>query len=842
MRPIRLKAEHLCCPLGLSAKNPLLSWNAEGGTVQTAYQIVTESWDSGKVKSSSMSVRYPEELSERQRVNWKVRLWDENDQVGEWVSSFFEMGLDSWKAKWICGAYNVNKKLRYPVDCFKKSFNLISKVSKARLYITSCGVYEACINKKRVGSFILAPGITDYRCRIQYQCYDVTELLGSENEITVALADGWYRGSVGAWGLRNQYGKVTKLLAQLEVTYEGGQVFTLCTDDTWSWSNDGPIREADNKDGEVFDSRMVPSYKGKAKLAKCEVVPVCSDNVFVTEHEIFKPTVIRTPKGKTVLDFGQNIAGYVSFTVSAHEGDTLVLRFGEMLDSFGEFTQDNIQLKNKKKTTPLQRVKYIASEGRNTYKTSFAIFGFQYALLEGFEEVNAEDFSAIAVYSDMEETSQFECSNELLNKFYKATIWSAKNNSCDLPTDCPTRERHGWSGDAQIFSGTASFLFDYYSFAHKFVRDLEDTQHKDGNIGQIAPYGGVDFYMKTMDGSAGWSDAICYIPWNMYEKYRDVSILEKHYESMKAFSEYKIRSLGRHYMTGLPTGLKRKDRKNISNYGQSYGEWAEPADVKAFSIKDFINPHPEETTAYIVYLMSVMKKVASLLGKVEDSKRYEEYESRVRAGYQALVSTAKYSLDTDRQAKLVRPLYFDLLNDNQASFARKRLIQALDNYSWRLGTGFLSTPLILYVLSSMDKEYAYRLLENEQIPGWLSMPKNGASTIWEAWEGPSSKQGGIGSLNHYSKGAVMQWVFEVMCGINVVGERAFRISPLVGGSFSYASFSYDSFFGKVSSSWKREVGVTKYTVEIPCNCSATVVIDDAEHVVGPGKHTFEGKA
>lgn len=836
MIAVNLKTEYLVNPIGIDKGKPILLWNCDGGAVQTAYQIITDKWDSGKVVSASMRAVYPIPLQDRERVVWKVRLWDENDAAGDWNEGFFEVGISQWDAQWICGNYRVRKKLRYPVDCFRKCFQAGNAVS-ARLYITACGLYEAKLNGKRVGNFILAPGITDYRKRVQYQTYDVTPLLkAGENELTVQLADGWYRGSIGAWGLRNQYGSETKLLAQLEMTMADGSRRTVITDESWSWSNDGAIRFADNKDGEVVNANNVPSYSGRAKLTRHKVDPTPSNNVPVTEHEHFSARKIITPGGKTVLDFRQNIAGILCFSLKAQKNEKIVLRFGEMLDADGEFTQNNIQLSTKNRTTPLQQVIYTCCDGLNEYQVTFAIFGFQYVLIESSIEINAEDFTAIAVYSDMEETSEFDSSNELLNRFYRSTLWSAKNNHADLPTDCPTRERHGWSGDAEIFCGTASYLFNYRSFAAKYLNDLADGQHRNGNIGQIAPYGGVDFYMRVMDGSAGWSDAVVLIPWRIYTQYGDTEILHRCYPTMKRYSDYKKSTVGKWYPTALPTGIGVNYAGSISNYGQSYGEWAEPADVRPFGISDFITPHPEETTAYVVYLMEHMQRIAELLGFSDDAKVYKATADKVREGYQKLVETKKYSLDTDRQAKQVRPLYMDLLDERQTEFAKKRLIKSLDDYHWRLGTGFLSTPFILYVLTDINPEYAYQLLENEEIPGWLSMPKNGANTIWEAWEGPHSTQGGIGSLNHYSKGAVMEWVFSVMCGVSVAGENHFRIAPIPGGHFTYAGMTYQSIYGKVSSRWKRDGKHTEYRICVPSNCTAELIIGGESRHLNAGEH------
>lgn len=849
MKAINLKCEYLVNPMGIDIQNPRLMWNCDGGIKQTAFRIIAKSdgkivWDSGKVNSSSMRAEYPHKLKSRECVEWTVTLRDENNREGEpSETAYFETGLLSasdFTAKWISGNYRVNKKKRYPVDCFKKQFTA-QNIAKARLYITACGLYEAKINGQRVGNFVLAPGHTDYTKRIQLQTYDVAKLLkNGENDITVELADGWYRGSCGAWGLKNQYGTQTKLYAQLEMTDKSGKVTIVGTDKTWAWSDDGKIRFADNKDGEVVEAWRVPSYGGFAKQTKCDVVPVSSNNVPVTEHVRFTvKQVITTPGGAKVLDFGQNIAGYISFAVTAKKGQKIKLRFGEMFDENGEFTQKNFQCANKKRTrvTPLQQIEYFCKDGLNEYKTKFAIFGFQYVLIESDAEWKKEDFTAIAVYSDMEETLSFDSSNELLNKLVEATRWSARNNHVDVPTDCPTRERHGWTGDAQIFCDTAAYLFNFAPFARKYVCDMVDGQRKNGKFRQITPKGGIDFYMDFMDGSAGWSDAGVLIPYRIYKRYGDKKILESSYSAMKKYADFKIKTLGKWYPTAIRTGIDRKYKKYISNYGQSYGEWAEPTEVHITGFRDFACPHPEETTAYIVYMLQTMAEIAEVLGKTDDKKRFSEYAEKAKIGYNKLLECPKFSLDTDRQAKLVRPLYMNLLNEEQSKFAENRLVAALDNYDWRLGTGFLSTPFILYVLEKIDVEYAYKLLENEQMPGWLFMPKKHANTIWESWEGTEA-QGGIASLDHYSKGAVCEWLFGDMCGIKVSGENEFTIAPKAGGKFTFAGCEYQSVYGKVKSGWKRENGKTTYKIVISANTTAKVILPSGEKMLSAGEYEF----
>lgn len=833
MRAIRLKTEYLYNPIGIDIVNPRLFWNCEGGMIQTAYQIMAVCdgktvWDSGKVKSGQMThIPYGGSLDSRTHVEWRVRLWDENDMPGDWSEqAVFEMGLlhaSDWKARWIAGNYRADKKQRYPADCFRKIFD-VRNIIRARLYVTACGLYEGCLNGKRIGNFVLAPGHTDYRRRIQYQTYDVTGLILDErNELTFQLADGWYRGSCGAWGLKNQYGTETKILVQLELTAADGEVTTVCSDDTWQWSDDGPVRFADNKDGETVDANHMPSYSGRVKETFCAVVPTASNNVPITEHETFRAKLIITPSGKKVLDFGQNIAGYCSFSVKAQKGQKIHLRFGEMLDVDGEFTQKNIQCSNKKITTPLQQVLYTCKEGCNEYKTRFAIFGFQYVLVETDVHFGPEDFNAIAVYSDMETTAEFDCSDRLLNQFVKNTLWSTKNNSADVPTDCPTRERHGWTGDSQLFAVTAGYLMNYMPFARKHIRDLTDWQRKDGAFPQIAPYGGVDSYMKTMNGSVGWADAGVLIPYRYWKLFGDVDFIRDNYDAMAKYARFMMKRCGKSGLFAKPLGIKGRLKKFAVNVGQSYGEWAEPADVHPNRWTDMIAPHPEVSTAYTVYVMGVMEEIAEALGRTEDIPLYRKYKEGCRAAYQAMAQVGKYTLDTDRQARLVRPLYFGLLDEKQTKFAQKRLIQALEHYHWRVGTGFLSTPLILYVLSDIDLEAAYRLLENEEMPGWLFMPKAGATTIWESWEGTEA-QGGIASLDHYSKGACCEWVFRIMCGVQVDGNNHFMIAPHPGGRFTKARLVYDSVYGTVSCSWYKENDKLVYEIIVPANTTASLFL------------------
>ena len=856
MKAIRLRTEYLKDPIGIDIERPRLFWNAEGGIKQSAYRIVAASdgrtvWDSGKVAASAMRAEFPPKLSSRQRVIWQVKLWDEQGAEGEWSQeAFFEMGLLSpadFKAQWIAGNYRADKKRRYPVDCFKKQFTALG-VKRARLYASACGLYEVKLNGVRVSDALLTPGSTDYRKRIQYEAYDVTALIkGGVNVMTAELADGWYRGSNGPQGRRNTFGRETKLFLQLELYDAAGHITRVVTDGSWAWSCDGPLTFADLRDGERVDARKRASYQGRAKAVKFTANLTASDNVLVKAHERFFPEKMSvTPSGKKLLKFPQNLSGFLCFRLNARAGQRIRIRLGEMTEN-GELTQKNIQNMHRGRPTPLQEIDYICRDGNNEYTPKFFFAGFQYAEVDTDIPFDKDDFWADAVYSDLEETASFACSHPLINKFFENTRWSLKSNSTDVPTDCPTRERMGWTGDSEVFFNTAAYMTDYAAFARKHVRDIFDRRLKNGKLPQIAPWSNEDFILYGLNGSVGWSCAGVYIPLYLYRRYGDERILEEYYEDMLDYADFMIRRAGRWGgVYAKPIFLSLKNAGYLVNCGRSYGEWAEPADVKPIMWYDFMTPKPEESTAYTYFTLQRVLEVAAILKKPKSKRlaRIKKYSEGARNAYRELVTKKGYSLDTDRQSKLVRPLYMGLLTKEQEEFAKKRLIRALENYGWRLGTGFLSTPFILFVLEKIGIEYAYRLLENEELPGWLYMPKHGATTIWEAWEGNAREsaigaQSGIASLNHYSKGAVCEWLMSEMCGIRVAGENKFTLAPKPGGTLTFARAEYQSIYGKVSCGWQKGENGYAYTVTVPCNTAAELILPDGRReTLSAGEYTF----
>lgn len=846
MKATHLQTEYLTEPLGLGIAKPRFFWHCEGGVTQTAYQIIAlrdgeTVWDSGKVASPRMThIAYEgAPLKSRDRLTWRVTLWDENDHPGEAAESWFELGLleaSDWKGKWITGDYKPKKNVRYPVDCFKKEFDLDSPVKKARLYAAARGIYDVSINGRRLEDFILAPGMTDYRKRIQYQVYDITALLGEKNTVELRLADGWYRGSSAAYGVTNVYGAQTSILAQLEMVLEDGSKRTLCTSERWSWSNDGPIRFADLKDGEVYDAARKPSYGGRAKVVPGPkgAVLCASDSVPVREKERLAAKLLTAMDGTQVLDFGQNIAGYLEFTVRGKPGQIIHLTCGEILGRDGRVDLSGIQetkpkkgwsqlgliakllgrpMKGETEPTPKQEIAFTCSGGEDHYKTSFAVFGFRYAEINSDLEIDPADFTAIAVYSDMEQTGTFTCSNELVNKLVDNTRWSMKGNFLDIPTDCPTRERLGWTGDAQIFFDTGAYLMDTAAFFRKWLRDMEDAQYANGLLPAVLPYQGVEMMYKSTGSSVGWADAVYLIPWRHYNRFGDVELLRRCWPMMKRYGDYLMKNLEKdgHYEKGV-----------------HLGEWLEPEEFRDIAYGAQAK-HPEECTAYLYLTMQTLSEIAGLLDKPDYQAKYAAIAERARQIYPSYAE-----LDTDRQAKLVRPLVLDLLDGESRKAAQRRLVQAVEKYRYRVGTGFLSTPFLLPVLTEAGNiETAYRMLENTEKPGWLAEVLDGATTVWESWEGNLSQ-------NHYSPGAVCQWLFDTCAGIRVDGENHFMIAPVPGGTLTRAEGRYDSLYGRVTSRWEKDGDKVRIEIVIPANCEASIRLPDGRvESVKAGRHHYE---
>ena len=847
-----LRTEYLHDPIGIDLLKPRFFWKCNvdhAGSNQDSYRITARAedgallWDSGRVKSAR-TTHIPYEgtaLNSRDRVFWRVKFWDENGFEGEWSEEAnFEIGLvttSDWSAKWITAPFAPSKSKRYPADYFTKTVQIGGEIRKARLYIAACGLYTAQINGTRVGENRLTPGYTDYTKRVQYQTYDVGELLRQgENQVSFTLGDGWFRGNIGAYNKRCVYGKQTKLIAQLELTFTDGGKRVFGTDESFLWSNGGSIRENDLKNGEVFDATLVPDYRDHAREVSHKAKLVCSNNVPVHECERFPARLMHTPDGRDVLDFSQNIAGYVECRVPAAPGKTITLSFGETLDAEGNFTQSNLQISKTPKHPTLQRVQITCSDEAFTYKPEFSIFGFRYVLVEDWPcELDTNDFTAIAAYSDMEETGEFACDNALVNQLFENTRWSMKGNFLDVPTDCPQRERNPWTGDAQVFFETGAYLMNVAPFMRKWLIDVADAQKRNGCVRSLAPHGAESWFVRGMDGSVGWADAIILIPYRYSRLYRDEALLSSMYPAMKRYAGFMIRRCRQISLLSKPQS--NPFRRFTYSVGQHWGEWAEPKEDQFEGFLALGLPRPEEATAYFAYAMRCLSEIASKLGNEKDAARYGAYAEGAKKAYRYLF-VRNDDIESARPAKLVRPLALGLLDDPAKTNVARRLADVMKARGYTVGTGFLSTPFLLGALSENGfTDTALETLLQEEIPGWLYQVKHGATTVWENWEGVDLN--GIGSLNHYSKGAVCQWLMQTLGGVGMGEEETFAIKPLINRRIGDVRCSYDSIYGKVACSWRMVGDTATITLSVPVNANARICLPDGtEQVLAGGEHVF----
>lgn len=847
MKAIRLRCEQMENPLGIDVQKPCLSWICQDGIHQTAYEIEAKTgedviYNSGKVASDSMNVMLDADLASKQQVVWHVRLWDEKDVCGEWSQdAHFEMGIikaDQFVAKWINPEGQINTDEMQPVSYLRKTFTFDGNAKDARAYVSAHGIYEVRINGKRVGDFVLAPGTSSYDKQMPYQTYDVTELLeNGENTITAEVADGWYRSYSGVDGDRNLFGTELAFFFQLE---NAGQVICI-SDETWEVSQAGPLRQADMQMGEVYDANKedITDWHGVSVVDADNSLFKATNSVPVQEHEHFEGKIMTTPNGETVIDYGQNLAGYICFTLEAHEGDRLVLTHGEALDENGNFTAENFQDRKRHKGGGTeQKVTFICKEGTNTYHTKFSIWGFQYAKVETDIDLSTAHFESIAVYSAMEQIGHFSCGNADVNQLVHNSIWSQKSNFCDVPTDCPTRERAAWTGDAGVFVDTGIFLEDCYSIFRKWLGECRLMQYDDGKIANIAPLNSKpSFFSGLLSGSTGWGDACIIVPYALYKRYDDVRILEENYDMMKKWYAF------------LEERAKKKDIKKIfkkkSPYrdytietGIDYGEWCEPG-VDSASLMG--KTPVDSATAYFAHSGKMLSEIAQILGHEDEAKHYAEVSGKATLAFRD-AATENGKITGERQAPYVRAIAFDLLTEEDKKQAVEDLNALVVKNDYHLNTGFLSTPFLCQVLAENGHtDTAYRLLLQDTAPSWLYEVKKGANTVWETWDGINEKGEVHASLNHYSYGAICGWLFGGVCGIHLENKHV-TIHPYPDASLGYAHAEYVSPVGKIVSAWKYEGDNIHYTFEIPTNVTAEVCLEDGQKVtLEAGKHEIVSK-
>ena len=827
-----LLTENRVNPVGIDIANPRFTWqlaSEKRNVCQTAYEVTVKLnknvvWESGKVQSDqSVHVAYAGvPLKSGEKYTWQVRVWDNSGKVTPMSeAAFFQtafLNVSDWKARWIEPGYNEDDRLR-PSPLMRKQFSLSKKVLSATAYITAHGLYEAFINGQRIGDAWLTPGWTSYKKRLQYQVYDVTALIKPDNNaIGVMLGNGWYRGVLGYLNT-NIYGNDIALLCQIEIVHTDGTKENIITDESWT-SSTGSICYSEIYNGEITDARLDKTgwtsagyndsdwYRVKIAAHPMNVL-LATINEPVKKHERFKPVkFIKTPKGEQVIDFGQNLVGVVQMKVSGKSGDKIVLSYAEVIDKEGNFYTNNLR------TAKAQDTYILKGGGEEIFEPHFTWHGFRYIKIEGYPgELKLENFTAVAMYSDIKPTGCFTTSNNLINQLQHNIQWGQKGNFLDVPTDCPQRdERLGWTGDAQVFSRTAAYNMNVNNFFAKWLKDIEADQI-DGAVPYVVPN-----VRDPRDlNSAGWSDVATIIPWNMYLVYGDKRLLELQYNSMKAYVE----------------SIRRVAKNDLWNSGFHYGDWL------FYSPDDDKDGRAAVTNKYLIaqcfYAQStfLLIKAAEVMGFKEDATFYRMLLSKIKEAFMDEYVTPNGSLVSGTQTAYVLALNFDMLPKELREQASARLVNNIKSYGNHLTTGFLGTPYLCHVLTRFGySDIAYQLLLQETYPSWLYPVKMGATTIWERWDGvkldSTFQTSEMNSFNHYAYGAIGDWMYRTMAGLDTyedgVGYKHIKIKPYINEAFKSVSASLNTYYGKISSQWEIDGDKLTMNVEIPVNTTGTVFI------------------
>ena len=843
-----LRVEYLANPIGIDIVRPRLSWriaSTRRNTMQAAYQIQVDTsdarlargasllWDSGKVASdASVFVDYggPPAVA-RTRYYWRVRVWDASGRASPWSPvAFWETGLlepADWTAQWIGPPPTAADSLPSPSPLLRRAFRVANRVRSARLYVTSHGLYEVYLNGQRVGNELFTPGWTSYRRRLQYQTYDVTQLLrAGANVVGAMLGDGWYRGQLGFFGQRNLYGRRLGLSAQLEIRYESGRTERIVSDTGWK-TTAGPVLASDIYGGETYDARRELNgwasapYDDHAWTAVAFLDPppatlVASLSPPVRRVRELRPiTIRRAPSGEMLFDLGQNFTGWARLNVSGSAGTTVTMRFGEVLDKGGNLYTANLR-------AAAQTDRYtLSGKSPEVYEPHFTFHGFRYVAVAGLpSQPDSTTITGIAVSSDLGQTGSFVTSDSLLNQLQRNIVWGQRSNFLDVPTDCPQRdERLGWTGDAQVFARTAAFNMDVNGFFAKWLSDVAADQDPSGSVPWVIPnpLGGDSVRFA---GTAGWSDVAVIIPWTMYLTYGDRRLLERQYPSMRAWVDYAHRRAG-------PDLIWRP--------GWQFGDWLalhsdDPSYPGATTGTDLI------ATAFLAHSTDLVARTASVLGRAEEATIYRALFRAIRDAFNREFVSSTGRVGENTQTAYALAIAFDLLPDSLVASAAGRLAKDVEGREHHLTTGFLGTPYLLHVLDATGHiGDAFALLTQRTYPSWLYPITRGATTMWERWDGirpdSSFEDPGMNSFNHYAFGAVGDWMYQNIGGIDVdpaaPGYRHSRIAPRPGAGLTSASASLETAYGTLSSAWKLDRGRFTLEVMIPANTSAEVTFWNA---------------
>ncbi|WP_050184079.1 alpha-L-rhamnosidase [Domibacillus robiginosus] len=846
-----LTVEYQSSLLGTDILTPRFSWRIKAdrrGVVQQAYQIQVSIekddfssvyWDSGKVLSNeSIQVEYSgPPVSSRTRYYFRVKVWDGLGIESNWSeTTYWETGLlnaDEWQAEWITPHPDDIDSLSPEAFMLRKEFTLGSNITSARIYATAAGLYELHLNGERVGNEFLTPGWTSYQHRLQYQTYDVTDAVQSgKNAVGIILGDGWFKGELLLG--RHQYGDFRSALLQLHVKYEDGSELLIGTDSTWK-ATIGPILFSELYDGEIYDARKEIKGWDQAGLEDsnwARTIPhswrperlVAQENwpcrVVETIHPI---EVIQTPAGDRVLDMGQNMVGRMKFIVDIPQGSAITLKHAEVLDKDGNFYTGNLN-------PAKQQIEFISNgKGNVTYFPHFTFQGFRYVKIEGLpnysDEALMDAFVGEVIHSDMKQTGFFECSDRRVNQLQKNIVWGQRGNFVDVPTDCPQRaERLGWTGDAQVFIGTALFNYHVGPFFTKWLRDVSAEQLPDGSIPVVVPD------VLSIYSSSGWGDVITIVPWNMYQAYADKRILTEQYDSMKKWVDY-IRYQG--------------ENEYLWNTGFHLGDWL-ALDAKEDSYEG-ATPKDLIATAFFAHSVRIVRDTARVIGKMDDAKFYDEVLHNIIKEFHSEFVSPSGRLAAHTQTAYVLALVFDLVEGPVRERAAKELNHMIVVNDYHLSTGFIGTPYLCFALSANGyHDTAVKLLLQESYPSWLYSVSKGATTIWEHWD--SIKPDGsfwsedMNSFNHYAYGAIGEWLYRVVAGLDQVkgvsGYKKIHIRPQIGhGELTYAKASLISPYGEIVSSWRMSGNKVELEVHIPPNTSGTITLphSDSSTIFESGK-------
>lgn len=878
--PKRLRTEYLESPIGIDELRPRLSWwldDERPAEIQTAYHILAsrrpetleedrgDLWDSGRIESpQSCHITYGgRPLTSRQRVWWKVRTFDSDGIGSPWSrATYFEMGLldhEDWRARWIGTQLMGGKRTPAQVPALRRSFEVPQSVESARLYITALGAYDAEINGVRAHDVELGPGWTDYDKRVRYQTFDVTRLLKpGENVIGVLLGDGWYCGTLGLSD-RQQYGDRPLLLAQIEMVLADGSLLRVATDDLWKWQR-SQILYSDLMSGESVDARQslgawTTTGYGAAGWSQVDVLPLRHDVALdgsasapIRVIERIEPTADPSRRSgdfgvrRFIYDFGQNIVGRVRIKVRAPRGTLIQIRHAERLDDGGELYTANLR-----KAAATDLYTCSGNPGGETFEPRFTFHGFQFAEISGqFDESAIEDVTGIVLASALQEIGEFQCDHALLNQLQSNIQWSQRGNFVEIPTDCPQRdERLGWTGDAQVFARTAAFNLDIAAFFSKWLIDLTDAQAANGAVPPLAPIP-PQLSMMRGDGGPAWADAVVICPWTIYRCCGDKRLLERHYDAMKAF----VDNIERRFPS-----LIRCDAA-IERW-QGFGDWLATDGARTGDERFGNTPKDLIGTAFFCYSAKLLARIAGILGNVSDLEHYEGLAQRVRAAFRRRFVTGEGRLVSETQTAHVLALHFGLLDRNETEQAVASLVRDIEARGDHLSTGFVGTPYLLPVLTNHGRlDVAYRLLLQTSSPSWLYPITQGATTIWERWDGWTEQRGyqdaAMNSFNHYAYGAVGEWLYGTLAGLELDPDlsparnayRRVRIQPRPprvedNVPLRYASATFDSMHGRYEVTWQINHGRFTLNVRIPPNCSAKVILpNDETHEIVAGRHEF----